>query len=359
MNPQEHEDLNNNSRMRQYSLFDEEFGKELFCIDVFFKNGPFAYIFLDKFFQVFHVNQRFEYLFKQKESQLKGRNIFELLHGEDALKLQTIFENKDAQHDAVLLHIAYIQGDGSFNCMDTYVKKYTNSFGEAQYCLLMFDDAFKPNEQWAVDKREVFKAIVDTQEQESLRIGRQLHDSVAQLLYAIRLNLQHFVQQQPEHVAFMKPLKQLLNEAIHQIRNISVDLVPSVLHDFGLIAAIRAMVERISTVDFKVDYFVPPETEKLSEDLKLVIYRIIQELLNNTMKHAAATEVSIRVKLSESTILIQVQDNGVGFSASLPSSMKNGSGLRTIKNRTDLYQGELLQENNNPGANVIVKINGC
>ena len=139
----------------------------------------------------------------------------------------------------------------------------------------------------------------------------------------------------------MQTIKLMLNDAIAQIRNISIDLVPAVLHDFGLKAAIQFMVNRIDMSDFKITTVISRKVEEVEEEVKLVIYRIVQELLNNCLKHSSANKVAVKVGMNDNKIQIMVKDNGVGFSEELANSMKKGIGLRSIKNRIDLYQGEI------------------
>ena len=158
---------------------------------------------------------------------------------------------------------------------------------------------------------------MDTQEQERFRIGTQLHDSVAQTLYAIKLNLRQLEGERKEKSKEIESIKLMLNEAISQIRNISIDLVPVVLHDFGLKAAIQFMVNRIESPDFQVSIVITKKDK----------------------------------------IQIIVKDNGVGFNEDLNKQMKKGIGLRSIKNRIDLYQGEMEIISLKNGSSVSITLN--
>ncbi|WP_312136885.1 ATP-binding protein [Sphingobacterium sp.] len=356
MLPLEENNLNSDFNMKQYSLFDEESQKTMLNIDLFFKDGPFAYVFLDKFFQVFRINDRFLKLFGQQHLQILGRHIFEFLDGEDALKLKAVFENRDSLYDPLILSLNFIQKDNSFLPVDTYVKKFTNQFDEDQYCLLMFDRGFYPDPNWIEGKKELYKTIIETQEQERIRIGQQLHDSVAQILYAIRLNLQHIASENDALANEIAPIKKMLNDAIFQVRNISVDLVPSVLHDFGLKAAILSMCERVSTSDFQVKCYICEDQEGLDKDFLLVVYRVIQELLNNTMKHSSASQVIVKTRCDTEQVNIEVTDNGVGFQSKLEESLRNGIGLQSIKSRVERYEGTLEIRDLEEGTQVKVTL---
>jgi signal transduction histidine kinase len=183
-----------------------------------------------------------------------------------------------------------------------------------------------------------------------------LHDSVAQILYAIKLNIHHLEQNNTSEDE-VNSIKKLLNEAILQIRHISTDLVPAVLHDFGLKAAIQFMINRISLPDFQVKSKIPAKVEELDENLKLVIYRIIQELLNNCLKHSDATKVQVKIIKNTRLLKIEVIDNGIGFNEDFIINNKKGTGLRSIKNRIDLYQGEIKVLNLDEETKVEIKLN--
>lgn len=342
---------------RQFTLLQEDCNSDLLCFDVFFKEGPFAIIVLDKNFHVKRVNGRFDYIFGLGGKDLLKRDIFEFLNTEDAYQLKGIFENRDTSAKPLLISLGFKNKKEPFLRIETFVKKFSNRFHEPLYCLLLFDKQFYPHHHWVELKKEIFQAIVDTQEQERFRIGTQLHDSVAQTLYAIKLNLRQLEGERKEKSKEIESIKLMLNEAISQIRNISIDLVPVVLHDFGLKAAIQFMVNRIESPDFQVSIVITKKVEEYDEDIRLVIYRIIQELLNNCLKHSQASKVAVKVGMVKDKIQIIVKDNGVGFNEDLNKQMKKGIGLRSIKNRIDLYQGEMEIISLKNGSSVSITLN--
>lgn len=324
----------------QYSLFDEESGGDFLCFDILFHDSIFSILILDKYFQISRINGRFEQFFGKEERQGLGSNIFDFLSASDSQNLKKVLADKDLTKEAIIVSLSFQFIGHDAQEVDVYVKAYENTFGESQYCLLLFDKHFQPDNSLNNFKQEIFKTIVDTQEKERIRIGRMLHDSVAQLLYAIRLKMQHVFGDNSYPSEDIKSMKELLNEAIVQVRNLSIDLVPSVLQDFGLVSAIHAMANRISSTDFRIEAKVPQSCEDFDNNLKLAVFRIIQELLNNAMKHSRANSVVIEVRCEERKVSITVKDNGKGFKKSLSDLQKQGTGLRAIKNRVDLYNGE-------------------
>lgn len=352
MKSSEIESSDDPQKRNQYSLFDERADLEALSYDLFFKEGPFAIIILDKFFQISKVNDRIKSFFGKDNSQMMGRSIFTFLHSEDAIKLKHTFQNRHHGQSPLLLKLGFIKNMGQPIPVDTFVKKFCNSFGESNYGLLMFDKEFCPDSDWLSHNHEIYQAIIDTQEQERQRIGQQLHDSVAQLLYAIRLNIQHLVIKNKELNHDIIPLKRLLNDAIHQVRHISVDLVPAVLHDFGLKTAIITMAERFSTIDFKITCQIPDQVNQLDREIQLVIYRIVQELLNNSMKHTDGTEIKVSITPYQEEIQVIVMDNGTGFKDDPKESFDKGTGLKTIKNMAELYKGEMNINSSSSGTSI-------
>lgn len=343
---------------KKYTLLQEACKTDFLCFDVFFQEGPFAIVVLGKSFRVIRVNGRFDYIFGLTGKALIGRDIFEFLDSEDASILRNIFENRDSFRKPLLINLRFQQMGKAKLSIETFVKKFNNPYNEPQYCLLLFDKEFYPHHHWVELKKEVFHAIVETQEQERNRIGQQLHDSVAQTLYAIKLNCQRLInEKQLENSSEIVSIKEMLNSAINQIRNISTDLVPAVLHDFGLKAALDFMIKRLSMPDFSIQSKMSKKAEELGDDLKLAIYRIIQELLNNCLKHSGASKVDLKVIYSSLKVKIQIKDNGIGFSKSLIDSMKIGTGLRSIKNRIDLYEGEISIDRLKTGSFVEITLN--
>ncbi|MCW3077758.1 MAG: putative signal transduction histidine kinase [Bacteroidetes bacterium] len=181
--------------------------------------------------------------------------------------------------------------------------------------------------------KQMLNAVIETQENERRRISSALHDSVGQLLYATSLNLSR---SGIEHKAVDNASK-LLNEAIRETRNISFELAPSILTDYGLEVALKEMIKRISIPSLKLQLNISGLKEKLNPACELFIFRIVQELLNNIVKHSAATQAQVDVIKKGTTIHITVKDNGIGMKTA--KKMTLGTGLLSIRNRVELYEG--------------------
>src|SRR5690606_13196297 len=161
-------------------------------------------------------------------------------------------------------------------------------------------------------------------EQERFKISRALHDSVCQILYGIRLNIQSLKVYKDNKEDF-KNVNSLLDQAIKETREISYELTPSVLKEFGFTAGIKEMANRLSTQEFSVKATIKKSLDQIDQTIQLYAFRIIQELVNNCMKHAHATIAEIIVCGENDSITIMVTDNGKGFTVELGEALRKGS----------------------------------
>lgn len=202
-------------------------------------------------------------------------------------------------------------------------------------------------------QKELLLAILEAQENERKRIAEGLHNGLGQLLYAAKLNLDHVHSDDPDDLPTRRKVDELLVEAIDQTRRISHELMPITLSDLGLEAAIRDICCKFNhhSLDFKCWTF--NLNNPLEKYLQLAIYRIAQELANNIVKHAGATQASITLREEADFIIIQGEDNGKGFN---PSQVKSaGLGLKTIHDRVQLLNGT-MEIDSSPDQGTLITI---
>lgn len=192
-------------------------------------------------------------------------------------------------------------------------------------------------------QRVISKATIDTQERERSEIGKELHDNVNQVLTTTKLYLE-LSQSNPELKDDLigKATKNIMY-VINEIRQLSRSLMNPSIGDLGLCDSVNDLVENINaTRRMQVKFSIPDEVEDLlSENSKLMVYRIIQESLNNAIRHAHAKNVSIVMQKCGENVELQVADDGVGFSE---DGVKKGAGLKSIQNRVYLANGTLKIE---------------
>ncbi|MBG8553128.1 PAS domain S-box protein [Hymenobacter guriensis] len=200
-------------------------------------------------------------------------------------------------------------------------------------------------------QQEVLSAILTTQEEERRRIAEGLHNGVGQLLYATKLHLDNLPPSEPGQAS-----QKLLSEAIRATRTISFELTPSILEDFGLKMALRELVKRIPAHTLDVDLNLSGLDKALPPLLDIAIYRIMQELLSNVMKHAKAHEVFVQVARADDHLHLSVEDDGVGFDAGQLKKAK-GIGLPGIRTRVELLGGTFtLRTHPGKGSTVTIQL---
>ncbi|MDX5422310.1 MAG: PAS domain S-box protein [Hymenobacteraceae bacterium] len=209
-------------------------------------------------------------------------------------------------------------------------------------------------------QKELLLAILKAQEEERKRIAEALHNGLAQLLYAISLYLKQLnVNQEASeenNTDLKHQIEHLLTEAINEARTISYELTPSVLRDFGLEMAVAELGKKLSVQLLKISLDVYQVTDFLSDSLQTVSYRIIQELINNAIKHADASSIKIMIRQVKSQLQIIVKDNGKGMAPEDRVQLQ-GIGLRSIKNQLKLLGGYMhIESVLNKGTTVKVVI---
>jgi PAS domain S-box-containing protein len=190
----------------------------------------------------------------------------------------------------------------------------------------------------------VVRAMVDAQEKERAEIGKELHGNVNQILSTTKLYLELAKSDNKERMKLIGRSVDNIHEAIHEIRNISRSLVPSSISDLGLKESVNDLVENIRITNaIHVEFYADGRVdEKINDKLKLMLFRIIQEQVNNVLKHSAAKNLIIELTYEQGDggIGLNITDDGKGFS---PEKIKNkkGLGLSNIMSRTDLFGGRL------------------
>lgn len=180
------------------------------------------------------------------------------------------------------------------------------------------------------------KSLMAGEEKERSRIAKELHDGIGSLLAASKMHASTLLTKDPEA---SETLISLLDNASNEARRISHNLLPESLVNKGLDAALRDFVETISEGKLlNVEYQAINFKDDLLQSTQLTIYRIIQELLNNIIKHSGATEAYVQLNQNDKKLIITVEDNGRGFSSGTDFK---GIGLQNIESRLSLLNGKI------------------
>jgi len=203
-------------------------------------------------------------------------------------------------------------------------------------------------------KLSVSKALIQGEEMERKRIARDLHDGLGSMLSGVKIHLNQVKKENPETV---NGVDALLDNTIKELRNISQNLMPESLLELSLEHALRDLCAANSNAVTKVEFQYLIKKSKLPKNSEIMIYRIIQELLNNALKYAKASQVLVSCSQNKDVFFITVEDNGVGFDISDPKN-KNGMGLKNIKNRVEFLNGKLeIDSKLNEGTSAYIELN--
>lgn len=197
-------------------------------------------------------------------------------------------------------------------------------------------------------QRQMLEAALEAQEEERRRVARDLHDEVGGMLALIRLNIGQVERKCAENEAAAETAhrsKELLDEAIQSVRRISHDLLPVVLDKMGLVQAINSLAHSVPP-DSGLEVRFTHNLEKLRLEARqeLLLFRILQELLNNTLKYAEATLITINLHREDDKLTLRYTDNGKGFNydATLDAGgVSGGLGLKNMQSRVDLLNGAI------------------
>ena len=198
--------------------------------------------------------------------------------------------------------------------------------------------------QQELDRQKLIsQATIDTQEQERSIIGKELHDNVNQVLTTTKLYLDLSISSPEIKDDLISKSSKNIIYVINEIRQLSRSLMDPSIGDLGLVDSIADLSESINlTKQVAVKVIADREVEEVLDDSqKLMVFRIIQEGLNNIVKYAKAQTVVIKIKKEEDYIKMKIADDGIGF---VPDTIKKGIGLKNIQNRVYLANGNLLVE---------------
>lgn len=244
--------------------------------------------------------------------------------------------------------LKYVQARAQVIVDNENRKRFLGTFTDISEKTFLELETIKIKEE---NQQMILAAGLQAEENEKKRISEVLHDGIAQMLYAIKLNID--LVKKTTDLPVFDQVTELLNKSIKDIRNISFELAPSILTDFGLTSTLEDMAARLSNQQLSIQSHVININKNQDFQLQLNIFRMIQELVNNAIKHGTPTKINIEVVRKNKLILITVSDNGVGFEKPKHNSTPKGIGLSSIKNRLRLYKGNLTIEANPKGGTLV------
>lgn len=204
-------------------------------------------------------------------------------------------------------------------------------------------------------KRNILTEITAL-EKERARIAADLHDELGPLLSAVKMKINSFELADEEDQVEIAKTNQHIDSMIKRVREISFDLMPSALIRKGLLVAVREFVDYVMKSNALQIAVQAPERLDLPEQKAVNLYRIIQEVIHNTVKHAHATRLAIELRTEKNKLVLKTQDNGTGFN---PDALgeNTGLGLRSLLSRTEIMNGTMyLDSKKGEGTTITFEI---
>ncbi len=214
-------------------------------------------------------------------------------------------------------------------------------------------------QELSLKQNEVKKALIWGEEQERKRVAQELHDGMGSLLSTLRLNAESIDLNDKglsdkEYFAYQNVIE-LIDKACSELRNISHNMMPTGLDQFGLVQQLISIVRKINTSEtVKVSLDTFGMESRLNKDIELSIYRICLELINNIIKHSKAKNATIQLIRNKNILNIIIEDDGIGFDI---NSINEGLGLTSIRSRVDAFNGTItIDSNNQRGTTCIIEL---
>ena len=193
------------------------------------------------------------------------------------------------------------------------------------------------------------QAIITSQENERRRLAREIHDGIGPLLSSAKLELDLFLDDLNERDKSIPDqklyhIRQTIDSISLDLRNLSHSLIPRLLEEFGLLSAFQNMVSRTkNSTKSELDLYCNLEPDdRYDKEIELNLYRCGQELLNNAIKHARANKIILQLIKHDDSIVLMVEDDGMGFSQDESKKSDDGIGLINIETRVRALNGDII-----------------
>ncbi|MFZ4402311.1 MAG: PAS domain-containing sensor histidine kinase, partial [Bacteroidales bacterium] len=314
----------------KYRLISENITEGLFICS----NGCFQY-----------VNNAMCHIFGYDENELEGLKINHLIVTESREELDS-FINQNNNSDKILkLEIECLKKDNTIIIAAIQLNYYF-------YQKLVYGVVHDITDKKQIQKN-IFQAIVRTEENERAFFSKELHDGLGPLLSTIKLYLQWSERpnsKKNQQEAILKA-EEILEEALTTVKEISNKLSPHLLTYYGINSAVQCFIDKqLETSSLKIN-FQSNVRRRFDKEIEVAIYRAIIECINNTIKHANAKNITIKINDSEKQLQIKYKDDGIGFDFEETLSLKKGLGLYNIQTRILSIDGKVKLQSK-PGNGV-------
>ena len=330
---------------------------------VLFNKNPLGLVVWDpKTYRVLEVNETACKEYGYSHQEFIGLDTRKIIHPKSVPRFIN-YANELKKGAAISMNYLSVNlaKDGSLIYIDIVFQPF-NYFGmNASLAMIKnINEQVKLEKELSEERKEkqklITEAVLRAQEQERAHIGRELHDNINQILATTRLYIE-YAQKTPElHDSLLNKARDFILSAIQEIRSLSKSVLPPSISEVGLTGSIDDLLDTIKQINhFKFKTSWKLNESLLSPNLKLAIFRIVQEQLNNVIKHSKAKNVSISIIVIDDKVVLKIKDDGIGFEKGKESG---GVGLKNIESRAALFNGT-IEIDSFPGKGTLLKVDFC
>ncbi len=319
-----------------------------------FERLPASMVITDAEGRFLQVNLAFCQFLGYTEDELLRLRLLDVTHPGDRAETQRYFSEVLAGlRQTIDLEKRCTRKDGATVWGHVTAVCFVDSNAKLTYCVAVIQDITERKQVEAALRESAARLqtlshrLLEVQETERRSIARELHDEIGQALTSVKINLQT-MQRLPELFAgapYLEDSISLVERTLEQVRNLSLDLRPSLLDDLGLAPALRWYLDRqAQRAGFAMQFVADPWETRLPADLETVCFRVAQEAVTNIVRHAQASQVQVELRRSEVELQLIIRDDGVGFDvreARARAAAGASFGLQGMEERVRLVGGQL------------------
>lgn len=226
------------------------------------------------------------------------------------------------------------------------------------YILKIFNYQDRREFQRALTEKRILNTVLRTEEKERLRFSKELHDGLGPLLSSAKMSLSALKKAglTQANVDIIDNTAYVIEEAIRSLREISNNLSPHILNDFGLARGISNFIEKIPSKNMEIDFTTNLKAERFDTDVEVILYRVVCELINNSLKYSGGRRITIALDYADDRLSLDYSDDGRGF---MPGAMMDiGMGLSNISSRISSLKGRCdIRSENGQGMHAAISVN--
>lgn len=254
-------------------------------------------------------------------------------------ELEIKYETEKKEKDILSLSAVKSKNEAAIEIQQTRIKNLSLGLGSLAILFIALFIIFK---QYTGNKKqqELIAVIADTQIEERKRIAQDLHDGVGGSLALAKNKLEALLVSEKEKSQEITQFITTLSQTSDQIRQISHNMMPGELVKFGLVSAVQTTLDQVKDKNLKTYLYIHDLNDRIDQTKEIHTFRIIQEIIQNVVKHAKANTLSVHLNRHAKNLSLLVEDDGIGFTYNSTHS-NGGIGLKSIKNRVNFLSGKL------------------